>query len=151
MYGYKILRLSHTCMQRHSLSAFAHVVLWVSAIILQTGTQWRGTTWSDNDANTFVLLIRPWTMWQLQSTHLYIKTWISFSFTGDKIRRNLLRQTDEPRSNTFWRYGDWLCPHLQGDSPENGERVSLRNFLTFLNFDAAVSPRRLHWATKLVF
>jgi len=97
-------------MQRHSLSAFGHVVLWVSAIILQTGKQWRGTTWCDNDANVLVLLIRPWTMWKFQSTHQHIKTCISFSFTGDKIQRNLLRQTDEPKSNTFWCFGDWLSP-----------------------------------------
>jgi len=39
MYGYELLglRLCHTCMQGHGLSAFGHVVRWVSAIILRDG------------------------------------------------------------------------------------------------------------------
>jgi len=95
MYGYKILRLRlrHTCMQRHSLSAFGHVVLWVSAIILRdrhavkrNHVIWlrrkhvRLTNINLNDVTT--------------SEHpQYIRSCISCSFTGDKIKRNLLRQT----------------------------------------------------------
>lgn len=152
MYGYKILRprLRHTCKQKHSPSTFGHVILWVIAIILQTGTQRWGTTWSENDANTSVLLIRPWTMWQLQSTHQYIKTCIYFSFTGDKIQRNLLRQT-----NTGVKHSDVsetnCAPIFRVIPLKMGAQLVSENFVIFLNFDAGGCPRRLHWATKLVF
>ena len=145
------MRLRHTRILRHSIFAFRHVVLWVRATTLwyrhaakrnYVIWQWREhvrlTNMTLNDVTTS----------ELPSVHqnLYL-----LSFSWRQNTRNLLGKTDESKCKKFWRSRDWHCLHLQGDAPEDGERISLRNVVIFLNFDMAVYPRRFQWPTKLVF